>query len=113
MVPLPDLAHPPPRPAERRRRDAHRADRVADVVLAVAERALAVFPGLAPVDRREARAKGLCRGEWTPPASTPRARARIRAGAKACASSAARPARRRGHRGSRTRARAAPPRARG
>ena len=41
------------RPAERGRRDAHRADGVAGVVLAVAEGALAVLPGLAPVDRRE------------------------------------------------------------
>ena len=32
-----------------------RADRVTDIVLAVAERALAVLPGLAPVDRRQAR----------------------------------------------------------
>ncbi len=51
----------PRRPAERRRRDAQRADGVAGVVLAVAEGALAVLPGLAPVDRRQAHQKRLRR----------------------------------------------------
>src|SRR5437660_136302 len=49
------------RPAERRRRDAQRADGVPDVVLAVAEGALAVFPRFAPMHRRESHQKCLGR----------------------------------------------------
>src|SRR5207302_11044184 len=49
------------RPAERRRRDAQRADRVADVVLAVAEGALTVLPRLAPVHGRQSQEERLRR----------------------------------------------------
>ena len=52
----------PRRPAERRRGDAHRADGMARVVLAVAEGALAVLPRLAPVDRREP-SRNACGGK--------------------------------------------------
>ena len=40
-------------PAEPRRGHGDGAHRVSDVVLAITKTALAVFPGLAPVDRRE------------------------------------------------------------
>jgi hypothetical protein len=42
--------HPP---AEHRRCEAERANGMAGVVLAVTKRTLAVFPGLAPDDRRQ------------------------------------------------------------
>ena len=62
-----DLRVGPPRqqrqpPSEQRRREPQRADRVAGVVLAVAERALPVLPRFAPVNRRQRDEKaGLAR----------------------------------------------------
>src|SRR5689334_7398540 len=46
-------------PAEQRRREPQRADRVTDVVLTVPKRALAVLPGLAPEDRGQADEKSV------------------------------------------------------
>src|SRR2546422_9351187 len=49
------------RPAQRRGSDPDGPDRVARVVLAVAERALAIFPRLPPVNGRESNQEGLRR----------------------------------------------------
>jgi hypothetical protein len=53
------------RPAERGGRVPGRAERVTDIVLAVAERPLAVLPGLAPVDGGEAEQKATAWKEST------------------------------------------------
>src|SRR3954454_23908269 len=49
------------RPAQGRGRVAHRGDRVTNVVLAVAKGALAIFPRLTPVNRRQTNQKGAPR----------------------------------------------------
>jgi hypothetical protein len=49
-------------PSEECGGEAKRADCMADIVLAIAKRALAVFPGLAPDDRRECDVKVITWG---------------------------------------------------
>ena len=53
-------------PAQTGRGDAQRTQRVADVVLAVAERAVAVLPGLAPEDRGQPDENGFFRQAVAP-----------------------------------------------
>ena len=64
-------------PAHQRRRHPHGRHGVPDVVLAVAERALAVLPGLAPVNRRQRREEAALRQPVQPPPARLPRRARI------------------------------------
>src|SRR5437667_5718465 len=56
-----NLCDQPGRPAQRGSRISHGGDGMAGIVLAVAKGALAVLPGLAPMNRRQAHEKGSWR----------------------------------------------------